>query len=303
MKVSIVLPTKNESAVLEELFSNIRSICESNSIEIKNIFIADDSHDDTRKIAVNNGCKVVIGGGKGLGLAMLKGLKAAAAEEVDYIFALDADGQVDLNEIPVFLKAIQDQDADLVLGSRFLEKGLVDYDYKWINRTGTRLLSGIMNLLTGLSLTDSHGGIRIMKPAVIHELQILGNHTYVQETIIDSHENGFKIIEIPSRWLKREHGQSRVVLSIPKYIFYTLPILLLRSGAHIKYLYPIGMLLIFVSFIDLLTVGIITKFSFMEMIDRQSFHLFLLLFTTGLNLFFFGFIFELLMNIKRGKQY
>jgi glycosyltransferase involved in cell wall biosynthesis len=303
MKISIVLPTKNEEAVLESLITEIRDICHTNQIEIKNIFISDDSHDDTRKIARANNVKVVIGGGKGLGLAMLKGLKEAASEEVDYIFAIDADGQVDLNEIPVFLNAIKQKEADLVLGSRFLSEGLVDYDYKWINRTGTKILSGIMNKLTGLKLTDSHGGIRVMNREVIHELDIIGNHTYVQETIIDSHENGFKIVEIPSRWLERKHGQSRVVLSIPKYIFYTLPILLMRSGAHIKYLYPIGIFMIFISFLDLLTVGFITNFSFLEMIERQSFHLFLLLFTTGINLFFFGFIFELLMNIKRGKKY
>ena len=54
MKVSIVLPTKNESAVLKDLFIKIRNICEKNNIEIKNIFIADDSHDDTRKIAREN---------------------------------------------------------------------------------------------------------------------------------------------------------------------------------------------------------------------------------------------------------
>jgi glycosyltransferase involved in cell wall biosynthesis len=303
MKVSFVLPTKNESKTIQKLIEQIRQTCRSHSIEIKNIFITDDSHDNTRKIATESGVKVIIGGGKGLGLAMLKGLKTAAKEDVDFIFSLDADGQVDLEEIPVFLKAINDQSADLVLGSRFLKNDLVDYDYKFINRFGTRVLAYIMNSLTGLKLTDSHGGIRVMRPAVIDELNIVGNHTYVQETIIDSYENGFKIIEIPSRWLKRESGKSRVVLSIPKYVFYTLPILLLRSGAHIRYLFPIGIFLILLSFLDILVVAILTNFSFIEMIERQSFHLFLLLFTTGINLFFFGCIFELLINIKRGNRF
>lgn len=303
MKVSFVLPTKNESKTLKRLVEEIRETCLNYKIEVKSIFITDDSHDDTRKIARENDVKVIIGGGKGLGLAMLRGLKTAAQEEVDFIFSLDADGQVDLEEIPVFLDTIQKQNADLVLGSRFMQNDLVKYKYKFINRFGTRVLAYIMNSLTGLSLTDSHGGIRVMKPEVIKELNIVGNHTYVQETIIDSHENGFKIIEIPSRWLKRESGKSRVVLSIPKYVFYTLPILLLRSGAHIKYLFPVGIFLILLSFLDIIVVAFITNFSFMEMIERQSFHLFFLLFTTGINLFFFGCIFELLINIKRGNKF
>src|SRR5262249_19327485 len=112
------------------------------------------------------------------------------------------------------------------------------------NRLGTRLLTYFLNAKTGLGLTDSHGGIRAMRSGVVRELQMIGTHTYVQETIIDAAEKGFRIVELPSAWRVRKHGTSRVVGSIPKYVFYTLPIILLRSGHHIRTLYNTGILLV-----------------------------------------------------------
>ena len=177
--------------------------------------------------------------------------------------------------------------ADLVVGSRFKDKGLVGYDYPFINRSGIRILVFILRKLTGLPLTDSHGGFRAMRSDVVKELELIGTHTYVQECVIDAVEKGFRVEEIASVWNKRNHGKSRIVRSIPKYVFYTLPILILRAGQHIRFLYPLGMFFIFLSLLDFVIVGFETSLNLREMFDRQSFHLILLLFMIGLNLFFF----------------
>lgn len=298
-KVTFVIPTKNEENTIGLVIDEIKDICDKHNIFVDEIIITDDSHDKTRTIASEKGAQVVVGGGKGLGFAMLRGLKKATRNNPDVIVAIDADGQVDLNEIPVFINALKANGADLVLGSRFLDKDLVNYNYPPLNRFGTIVLSWILRKFTKLPLTDSHGGIRAMNCHVIKELELIGTHTYVQESIIDANENGFKIIEIPSRWFKREHGKSRVVLSIPKYVFYTLPVLILRSGIHIKYLFGIGIFLVLLAMLDILVVLIQTKFNLQAMFDRQSFVLFFVLLSTGANLFLFGTVLELITQIKR----
>jgi glycosyltransferase involved in cell wall biosynthesis len=298
-KVTFVIPTKNEEKTIGEIIDEVRDICLKGDITIHELIITDDSTDNTRKIASEKGAKVIVGGGKGLGSAMLKGLKTAARNNPDIIISIDADGQVDLNEINIFIKTFRDEEVDLVLGSRFKEKGLIDYSYPIINRFGTLVLSLILRRFTKLELTDSHGGIRAMSPHVVKELELIGTHTYVQESIIDARENGFNIIEIPSRWLKREHGDSRVVLSIPKYIFFTLPVLILRSGKHINYLFTTGIFLVLLALLDISVVLIDTGFSLSEMFDRQSFVLFFVLLSTGINLFLFGVVLELVTQVKR----
>lgn len=300
--VSFVIPTKNEGATIESVISTLRTELSRTGHSLVEIVVTDDSHDDTREKAKALGAVVISGGGKGLGHAMLCGLKRASEKNPDCIISVDSDGQVDISEIARFIGALDSEKADLVVGSRFLANDLVSYDYPLINRLGTKILSWMLRRITGLPLTDSHGGIRAMRPSVVQALELLGTHTYVQETIIDAHENGFKVIEIPSRWLKREHGQSRVVGSIPRYVFYTLPVLLLRTGQHVKYLFVTGSLVILTAFFEIIWVFWDVGFSTQKMLDRQSLLLFFLLLSLGANLFFFGVVLEFLVHLRRVRK-
>ena len=71
-----------------------------------------------------------------------------------------------------------------------------------------------------------------MKTSVTRDINFLGGHSYVQETIIDAAARGFKIKEIPSNWNKRLHGESRVVHSRLKYIRAMTWPLLVRMRIH-----------------------------------------------------------------------
>ena len=67
-----------------------------------------------------------------------------------------------------------------------------------------------------------------MRSEVAKSLVLLGNHTYVQEALIEAAEGGFKICEISSVWVVRRYGKSQVVGSISEYIKKVGPILLKR---------------------------------------------------------------------------
>jgi len=299
MKVAVVIPTRNESATIGEVIGQVNSTLLALGHQCE-IFVADDSHDDTRQVAAANGATIVRGSGEGLGIAMFRGLKVAADCKPDIIMSVDGDGQADIvAELPRFLEPIISGTADMVLGSRFKETGLVDYRYRLKNRFGTRILVGMLHRRTGLPLTDSHGGIRAMHPDVAKELEMIGTHTYVQETIVDAHEKGFRIIEIASRWLPRKHGKSRVVQSIPRYVLYTLPVLLVRSGKHIRWLYSMGLLAISLAFVIFAVILAQEGFTY-ALADRlPGLTLVGLLVTTGLQFFFFGFVLQLLKQIKQ----
>lgn len=297
--ICVVLPTKNEESSIKEIINDIFKVFENNELSSPTIIIADDSKDKTRKLAKEAGAHVINGGGKGLGFAMYQGLKFTLSFKPDYIISCDADGQIDLNEIPKFLQPLENDEADIIIGSRFSEPGLVLYKYRWINRLGVRILARILTSFTGMKITDSHGGLRAMKAVVASELEMLGTHTYVQETLIDASDKGFRIKEIPSIWKKRKVGGSKVVSSIPTYIFYTLPILIIRSKQHIKWFYTTGIFLIFLGFAYFLFVSAQESFHFKAMFNRlPSFILIALFIITGIQLFFFGFIIQIIKDIK-----
>jgi glycosyltransferase involved in cell wall biosynthesis len=295
----VVIPTKNEENTIRSVIAEVREAFTELPYDVE-ILITDDSTDSTRAIARECGAHVVNGGGEGLGSAMYRGLKEALYLDPSVILSIDGDGQTDARtEIPQFVRPILEGQADLVLGSRFARAGLVAYHYRSLNMMGTRILTWILRRMTGLKVTDSHGGIRAMVPEVARELQIIGSHTYVQETIIDAHEKGFRILELPSVWRQRNFGQSRVVRSIPKYIAYTLPVLLLRSGQHIRALYALGSILFVGAFVVFAVVFVEEGFTLVLGHRTPALIMIALMVMAGLQLIFFGFSFQLLKQIKR----
>jgi glycosyltransferase involved in cell wall biosynthesis len=299
-KACVVVPTRNEEASVAGVIAEIRKGFAGTRYDQLVIIVVDDSSDRTRRMAREAGALVLRGDGDGLGSAMFKGLRAAAELSPDIVLSVDGDGQADAAaEIPRFLAPIERDEADLVLGSRFAAPDLVGYRYRAINRFGTRVLAGMVRAQTGLALTDSHGGLRAMRPEVAASLEMLGSHTYVQETIIDAVEKGFRVVEIASAWRPRKAGASRVVSSIPRYVFYTLPVLLLRSGQHIRWLYTLGLLAIGAAFAVFAAVFIEEGLTLRLAHRTPALILVALLFTTGVQLFFFGFILQLLKQIKK----
>jgi glycosyltransferase involved in cell wall biosynthesis len=295
----VVIPTKNEEKTIRAVIAEVREAFGDLPCDVE-ILVADDSTDSTRQVARECGAHVVNGGGEGLGSAMYRGLKEALFFNPDVIVSVDGDGQNDARrEIPQFVRPVLERRADLVLGSRFAGQGLIGYRYRSVNLFGTRVLTWILRRMTGLPVTDSHGGIRAMVPEVARELQIIGSHTYVQETIVDAFEKGFRIIELPSAWRKREFGRSRAVGSIPKYIAYTLPVLLLRSGQHIRALYALGGLLFVGAFVVFTLVLIEEGFTLRLGHRTPALIMIALMVMSGLQLLFFGFSFQLLKQIKR----
>ncbi len=287
----IVIPTRNESDSIIGVVSGIRQVFKEAKLDAPSIIVTDDSQDDTERKAINAGCEVIHAGGHGLGYAVYLGLKAAVLRKAKYIVTIDGDGQADASEIPRFLHELESQSADLVVGSRFLSKKLIKYKYSLVRRFGVEVLAFFLRALTQKKFTDSHGGIRAMRVAVAERLQMLGTHSYVQETIIDAVQKGFKVVEIPSIWNIRLHGTSRVVASIPRYVFHTLPILLLRSGKHMSLFGYVGFALILAGFLDFGIIFAQAEGNIAALFARiPSLLLISLLVTAGLQVFFFGFV-------------
>ncbi len=298
-RACVVLPTRNEAATLKAVIEEIRATFRRHELQEPIFLISDDSHDETRAIAAGLGVHVVSGEGKGLGFAMLKGLKTALTFNPDVVVSLDSDGQSDPDEIMRFLEPIAGGEVDMVIGSRFQKPGLIAYDYPLINRFGTIILVKMLRSITGLPVTDSHGGLRAMRPEVVRSLEIMGTHTYVQESIIDARQKGFVIQEVPSSWRKRESGKSRVVGSIPKYIMYTLPILMIRSGTHVRWLYRASTVLIGAALLYFLIVLAQAGFSKARLYPRiPALICIAMLFIIGMQIFTLGFVAEMLRLIK-----
>ncbi|MFN3383914.1 MAG: glycosyltransferase family 2 protein [Archaeoglobaceae archaeon] len=198
MGVSVILPTKNEEKAIAFCIEEIKKVFEENKIEGE-IIVADYSTDSTPEIAENLGAKVIRADKAGYGYAYKLGFQNAKHET---IVMCDADGSYDFREIPKLLNALND--ADIVIGSRFLgkiEKGAM----KWLHRyIGNPILTWFLNFFFKTNLSDAHSGFRALKKDVIEKMKLLSDGMdFASEMVVQAKRKGLKMVEVPITYRKR----------------------------------------------------------------------------------------------------
>ena len=208
-KIIIVIPAYNE----EKTIGNIIKDCKLYSNEI--IVVNDGSKDNTEKIAYDLGVTVVsFYRNRGLGRAMRAGLREALQQKADLVITIDADGQYLIEEIPNLLELIKNNEADLVLGSRFL--GTIEKMSK-TKRLGNKVFAWMVRNITGIPLKDPNTGFRVITSEVLNSIHLSSSFTYTQEMIIRAVEEGFRVREIPITFKRRKKEKSRLMSDPAEY--------------------------------------------------------------------------------------
>lgn len=202
-KITLILPVYNEAKSIRNIINkSFEAIGTKNEILVVN----DGSTDNTiQEVKKTNARFVSHKTNKGKGVTLQTGIAEAKGE---IIVVMDADGQDDPFDIPRLVKALEENDADFVNGSRFigtLQKGAMTK----LNRLGTFGVDFILNKILKINITDSQAGFRAFKAGKLRDLQLKSTWYDIEtETVIKAHRKKFKIMEIPVVRDRREHGES-----------------------------------------------------------------------------------------------
>ncbi len=221
--LSIVIPTYNERENISILLTKIDNVLKNANIEYEVIVVDDDSPDRTWEVVLDFSQK-----GyptkllrrlrkKGLGTAIIDGIKMA---EGDYIVVMDADLQHPPETIPLLLKKALDSGCDLVVASRYREKGGI----KGWNKLRL-LISKIASFLAYLLIpsskktTDPMSGFFLVKRDIVDEVKLEGRSWKILLEIL-AKKPGLKVEEIPYVFGARHRGKSKLgYKAITSYIF------------------------------------------------------------------------------------
>jgi glycosyltransferase involved in cell wall biosynthesis len=208
MKVSIIIPAKNEEEALPPLLDSLRAVLAKNSFSAEIIVVNDHSTDGTRKVSEEHGALVVdnLGHG-GKGRALITGFQKAAG---DYMIMMDADGSHLAEFIPDFVSNL-DQGYGLVIGSRQL--GGSD-EYTFLRALGNIFLSGVFNLITKNHITDVLNGYKGFKREVFTQFTYYSDEFEIEiELVANALKAGYRIGEFACHEKARAGGvaKSRVV--------------------------------------------------------------------------------------------
>ena len=206
LKIIAIVPACNEEKNIAPVIADLRK----NQPGIKIVVLNDASTDQTEKVARASGVTVLnLAVNLGIGGAVQTGFIYARDEKYDIAFQFDGDGQHLASEINKLLKPLIRKETDVVIGSRFLEKG--GFRSSLVRQAGIRLISLVNKLLTGRKIMDSTSGFRAFNQKAISFLAENYSQDYPEpEAVVQLLRNGFNILEVPVQMRARLSGQSSI---------------------------------------------------------------------------------------------
>jgi len=201
-----VLPAYNEEKNLPALYRELRE----KAPEYDVLAVNDGSTDGTLACCRENGIPALdLAVNLGIGGAVQAGYRYAAEHGYGIAVQVDGDGQHD----PAFLESMYEkllsEDADMVIGSRFLERE--GYQSTALRRQGIRYLSRLIRLLTGKTVTDPTSGFRMVRRPVIEVFAEDYPQDYPEpESLVRLLRQGKKVVEVPVRMRERSGGASSI---------------------------------------------------------------------------------------------
>jgi dolichol-phosphate mannosyltransferase len=231
----LILPTYNEADNIEALVRASLPQLASASSEHHVLIVDDSSPDGTGEIADRlagelGPVEVLHRPGKqGLGRAYVAGFDLALSRGADLVLEMDSDFSHDPADLPRLIEAAAD--ADLVLGSRYVEGGGV---VNW--GLGRRLLSRggswYARTVLGVPVRDLTGGFKCFRREVLESIDLGTVHAdgygFQIELTYRALQRGFRVREVPILFRERREGESKMTARIALEAIWKVPALRLR---------------------------------------------------------------------------
>ena len=220
MKKIVIIPAYNE-------ISNIRTTVQDildHAPGFDYVIINDCSQDGTMRFCTEQGMNIInLPVNLGIGGAVQTGYLYAWRNGYDVAVQFDGDGQHDASYLNEMADSLQAQQADMVIGSRYIKKE--GFQSSGIRQFGIRYFSALIKLLTGKRVTDPTSGMRMVNRDVMKIYSEDYPVDYPEpESVVTILRMGKKVSEIPVIMRERQGGVSSI--SPRKAVYYMIKVTL-----------------------------------------------------------------------------
>jgi glycosyltransferase involved in cell wall biosynthesis len=209
MRTLVFIPAWNEEASVATVISGVRD-----SLPDADVLVVDDgSTDETAARARKAGAVVAsLPFNQGLGAALQTGYLYALRRGYDLCAHLDADGQHPPAEVARLVGEVRADRADLVIGSRYRDRGSAevdDYRPTFSRRIGTSVFRFFLTVATRQRFTDTTSGMRAANRRVMALFSESYSPDFAEiESLQMAVRQGLRVEELPVRMLERVGGRS-----------------------------------------------------------------------------------------------
>lgn len=189
-RIVAVVPAYNEGPAISEVLENTLRY-------VDRVVVVDDaSRDDTGDSALRPGVDVLRHPvNLGQGAALQTGIAHALSIGATHVVTLDADGQHDPSQIGRMLQAMREAGVDAALGSRFKGETI---GMPALRRVVLKLAVAFTRITTGLRVTDSHNGFRVLSAKAARRLRIRQNRmAHASEILEEIARKRISFVEVP----------------------------------------------------------------------------------------------------------
>jgi len=200
--LSIVIPAYNEEKRLPATLKRVKEYLSETQWEFSEILVVDDgSHDGTVHAAEAAGVRVLRNArNRGKGHSVAHGMLEAKGE---WALFSDADLSTPIEEIEKLWHAAERENAQVVIGSRAMDRSLVGVHQPFFREAGGRAFNIVMRIVTGLSFRDTQCGVKLFESGAAREVferQTLERFGFDVEALYIAAHMGYRILETPVRW-------------------------------------------------------------------------------------------------------
>lgn len=204
-KLAVVIAMYNESESIQDVLTSLKVVRPNDTI----IVVDDGSSDGCYKHASNvQGIHLLRHiYNLGQGAALQTGIEYAKRIGMDYVVTYDADGQHDANDIQPFLETIKRGDYDVILGSRFMGNTV---NMSTMKRYVLKFSIWFGYIFSGLRLTDSHNGFRMLNLKRFPQFEITQNEMSHASEILDIiRRNKLSYKEMPCTIIYTDYSKAK----------------------------------------------------------------------------------------------
>jgi hypothetical protein len=204
-EVLIIIPAYDEEGGIREVLRRVPK--ELLGYQVKTVVVDDGSSDATAAIARQEGVPIVTHVvNRGQGDALRTGFAIAKLERAEIVINLDADGQYKPEEIERLVEPIIADEADFVLGSRFM--GFYE-EAGSVRHVGVVFFSKMISILTGTKISDCTNGFRAIRVSELHKLDLVEDRFNATEIILEALKNKLRFEQVPVTMLSRAAGETK----------------------------------------------------------------------------------------------
>lgn len=209
--LSIVVPAYNEESRLPETLDRVLDWLNQGSFQFQEVIVVDDgSRDRTASLVEEYGKKhpsvrlLRNPGNRGKGYAVRHGMLEARGE---WILSSDADLSTPIDEIRKLQAAAAERNAVIAIGSRALDRSLVEVHQPAFREYSGRFFNIVMRLVTGLRFRDTQCGFKLFRAdaaRAVFSRQKQDGFSFDVEDLVIAEKLGLRVIDVPVRWRNAE---------------------------------------------------------------------------------------------------